>query len=280
MYFQVKKFHFCIILLIQKKGNGCTLEIITMFSPPIPSSVVEPGPIDPPLILEVKSRETTISWQPPSRPNGIVTHYNIYQNNQLHDTIPGARSKHIVSFLEPYTVYKFQVEGCTSKGCSLSSESLPIQTLPDAPEDIPAPELYSDTPTSVLVSWQPPLHPNGLVENFTIERRVKGTEQVSTVASFPSNCSKSYLDQSAGLSPWKKYEYRILASTFQGGINSSSWVEVITRPSRPENIQAPKVQALDPYTAQVCLVLFLFFPITRMMKRDSDICLSVRRMTL
>ncbi|XP_039192169.1 usherin isoform X7 [Crotalus tigris] len=211
----------------------------------------KPGPIDPPLILEVKSRETTISWQPPSRPNGIVTHYNIYQNNQLHDTIPGARSKHIASFLEPYTVYKFQVEGCTSKGCSLSSESLPIQTLPDVPEDIPAPELYSDTPTAVLVSWQPPLHPNGLVENFAIERRVKGTEQVSTVASFLSNCSKSYLDQSAGLSPWKKYEYRILASTFQGGINSSSWVEVITRPSRPENIQAPKVQALDPYTAQV-----------------------------
>ncbi|XP_013916323.1 PREDICTED: usherin-like [Thamnophis sirtalis] len=211
----------------------------------------KPGPIDPPLILEVKSRETTISWQPPSRPNGIVTHYNIYQNNQLHATIPGARSKYITSFLQPYTVYRFQVEGCTSKGCSLSSESLPIQTLPDAPEDIPAPELYSDTPTSVLVSWQSPLHPNGPVENFTIERRVKGTEHVSTVASFPSNCSKSYLDQSAGLSPWKEYEYRILASTFQGGINSSSWVEVTTRPSRPENIQAPKVQALDPYTAQV-----------------------------
>ncbi|XP_070813494.1 usherin [Pituophis catenifer annectens] len=211
----------------------------------------KPGPIDPPLILEVKSRETTISWQPPSRPNGIVTHYNIYQNNQLHATVPGARSKYVASFLHPYTVYQFQVEGCTSKGCSLSSESLPVQTLPDAPEDIPAPELYSDTPTSVLVSWQSPLHPNGPVENFTIERRIKGTEQVSTVASFPSNCSKSYLDQSTGLRPWKKYEYRILASTFQGGINSSSWVEVITRPSRPEYIQAPKVQALDPYTAQV-----------------------------
>uniref|UniRef100_A0A8C6X579 Usherin n=1 Tax=Naja naja TaxID=35670 RepID=A0A8C6X579_NAJNA len=211
----------------------------------------KPGPIDPPLILEVKARETTISWQPPSRPNGIVTRYNIYQNSHLHATIPGARAKYVASFLQPYTVYRFQVEGCTSKGCSLSSESLFIQTLPDAPEDIPAPELYSDTPTSVLVLWQSPIHPNGPVENFTIERRIKGTEQISTVASFPSNCSKSYLDQSTGLSPWKKYEYRILASTFQGGINSSSWVEVITRPSRPENIQAPKVQALDPYTAQV-----------------------------
>uniref|UniRef100_A0A8C5SRS5 Fibronectin type-III domain-containing protein n=1 Tax=Laticauda laticaudata TaxID=8630 RepID=A0A8C5SRS5_LATLA len=124
-----------------------------------------------------KERETTISWQPPSRPNGIVTHYNIYQNSHLHATVPGARVKYIASFLQPYTIYQFQVEGCTSKGCSLSSESLPIQTLPDAPEDIPAPELYSDTPTSVLVSWQSPLHLNGLVESFTIERRIKGTEQ-------------------------------------------------------------------------------------------------------
>ncbi|KAM6459617.1 usherin [Liasis olivaceus] len=233
--------------VIACNGYGETFSSWTL----IDTTEDKPGSIDPPLILEVKSRAATISWQPPSRPNGIVTHYNIYQNSQLHATIPGARSKCIVSFLHPYTVYRFQVEGCTSKGCSRSSEAPPIQTLPDAPEDIPAPELYSDTPTSVLVSWQSPLHPNGLVENFTIERRVEGTEQVSTVASLPFNCSKRYLDQSTGLSPWKKYEYRILASTFQGGINSSSWVEVITRPSRPADIQSPKVQALDPYTVQV-----------------------------
>ncbi|XP_042331708.1 LOW QUALITY PROTEIN: usherin [Sceloporus undulatus] len=211
----------------------------------------EPGPIDPPLLLDVKSREVTISWQHPSKPNGIITHYNIYQNEQLHTTIPGITSKCIVHDLHPYTMYQFQVEGCTSKGCSLSPETLPIQTLPDAPEDIPAPELYSDTPTSVQVSWQSPLHPNGLVQNITIERRVKGTQQISTIATLPFNYSKSYLDQSPALSPWKMYEYRILANTFEGGINSSAWAEVITRPSRPAGIQPPKVQVLGPDTAQV-----------------------------
>lgn len=174
----------------------------------------------------------------------------------MHSTISGARSKCTVHSLRPYTYYRFQIEGCTSKGCSLSPETPPIQTLPDAPEDIPAPELYSDTPTSVLISWQPPLHPNGLVENFTIERRVKGTEQVSIVASLPFNHFKSFLDQSAALSPWKTYEYRILASTFGGGINSSSWAEVITRPSRPAGVQPPELHPLGPDTVQVCIGLF------------------------
>uniref|UniRef100_A0A8D2ISK6 Usherin n=1 Tax=Varanus komodoensis TaxID=61221 RepID=A0A8D2ISK6_VARKO len=211
----------------------------------------KPGPMDPPLLLDVKSRAVSISWQHPSKPNGIISHYNIYLNGQLHTTVPGITSKCTVHFLQPFTVYQFQVESCTSQGCSLSPVTLPVQTLPDAPEDIPVPELYSDTPTSVLISWQPPLHPNGLVENITIERRTKRTEQVSTVATLPFNYSKNYLDQSAALNPWKKYEYRILASTFKGGTNSSAWAEVTTRPSRPAGILPPMVDVFGPDTVQV-----------------------------
>lgn len=218
-----------------------------------PLYVTEPGAMDPPLMLDIKSRTATISWQNPSKPNGIITHFNILVNGQLHITIPGNTSKWTVQNLHPYTVFQFQVEGCTSNGCSVSPESPPIQTLPDAPEGILAPVLYSDTPTSVLVSWQPPLHPNGLVESYTIERRVKETEQISTVASLPFNHSTRYLDQSPALSPWKKYEYRILASTLKGGINSSAWTEVTTKPSRPAGVQPPEVKALGPDVAQVCL---------------------------
>ncbi|KAI1240568.1 hypothetical protein IHE44_0008996 [Lamprotornis superbus] len=143
------------------------------------------------------------------------------------------------------------VEGCTSKGCSLSPTTPEIQTLPDAPEDIPAPELYSDTPTSVVISWQPPARPNGLVENLTIERRVKGTEQISTVVHLPLSESTSYIDQSTALSPWQKFEYRVLMSTLHGGTNSSAWAEVTTRPSRPAGVQPPDAEALGPYSVKV-----------------------------
>uniref|UniRef100_A0A8D0L665 Usherin n=1 Tax=Sphenodon punctatus TaxID=8508 RepID=A0A8D0L665_SPHPU len=210
-----------------------------------------PGSIDPPLVSDVESRAVTVTWQHPAKQNGIITHYNIYQNGQLHATVPGTRSNCTVLHLQPYTFYQFQVEGCTYKGCSLSSEAPAIQTLPSAPEDIPPPELYSDTPTSVLIKWHPPSNPNGLVENFTIERKFKRTEQVSTVVTLPFNHSMSYIDQSTALSPWKKFEYRLLVSTLHGGSNSSAWSEVITRPSRPAGVQPPEVQVLGPDSAKV-----------------------------
>ncbi|XP_010127512.1 PREDICTED: usherin-like, partial [Chlamydotis macqueenii] len=211
----------------------------------------KPGPLDPPLLVNVTARAASITWQHPLKPNGIVTHYNIYQNGQLHATVLGTRSNCTVEDLDPYTVYVFQVEGCTSKGCSLSPETPEIQTLPDAPEDIPAPELYSDTPTSVVVSWKPPAHPNGLVENITIERRVKGTEQISTVVTLPLSQSMSYIDQSTALSPWQKYEYRMLMSTLDGGTNSSAWSEVTTRPSRPAGVQPPDAEVLGPHSVKI-----------------------------
>uniref|UniRef100_A0A8B9CDD6 Usherin n=1 Tax=Anser brachyrhynchus TaxID=132585 RepID=A0A8B9CDD6_9AVES len=211
----------------------------------------KPGPLDPPLLLNVTSRAASITWQQPLKQNGIITHYNIYQNGQLHATVLGASSNCTVEDLHPYTVYVFQVEGCTSKGCSLSPKSPSIRTLPDAPEGIHAPELYSDTPTSVVISWQPPAHPNGLVENLTIERRVKGTKQISTVVTLPLSQPMSYIDQSTALSPWQKFEYRILMSTLHGGMNSSAWSEVTTRPSRPAGVQPPDAEVLGPHSVKV-----------------------------
>ncbi|KAJ1157569.1 hypothetical protein NDU88_010275 [Pleurodeles waltl] len=210
-----------------------------------------PGPIDPPLVLEAKSKSVVIKWQCPSMPHGNLTHYNIIQNDHLLTTVPGSSSNYTVADLQPYTKYQFQVEACTSKGCSRSAESPAIQTLPDKPGGIPAPELYSDTPTSVLLSWQPPRHPNGIIENFTIERRLKGTENISMLVTVPFNHPMKFKDQTSALSPWKTYEYRILASTVNGGTSSSAWSEVTTRPSRPVGVKSPEVLVLGPYTVKV-----------------------------
>ncbi|XP_040523223.1 usherin isoform X2 [Gallus gallus] len=211
----------------------------------------KPGPLDPPLLLNATSRAASITWQHPLKQNGIITHYNIYQNGELCATVSGASSNYTVEDLHPYTVYEFQVEGCTYKGCSLSPKTPAIRTLPDVPEGIPAPELYSDTPTSVVISWQPPAHPNGLVENLTIERRVKGTKELSTVVTLPFSQSMSYIDQSTALSPWQKFEYRILMSTVNGGTNSSAWSEVTTRPSRPAGVQIPDAEVQGPHSVKV-----------------------------
>ncbi|KAG8443757.1 hypothetical protein GDO86_009076, partial [Hymenochirus boettgeri] len=211
----------------------------------------KPGIIDPPVLTNVKSRSLLITWQHPIQPNGLITHYNIYQNGQQQANLPGNSSSYAIFNLDPHTKYQFQVEGCTAQGCSLSLKSLNVLTHPDAPSDIPAPHLHSDTPTSIVIQWQPPLHPNGIVDNFTIERRVKGTEHIYQIATVQGNHQMQYLDKTSDLSPWTKYEYRIKAATINGGVNISTWSEVKTMPSRPAGMQAPEVTVLGPYTAKV-----------------------------
>ncbi|XP_049320201.1 usherin isoform X1 [Astyanax mexicanus] len=210
-----------------------------------------PGSVDPPVLFEIHSRNATIAWSPPSHPNGIITHYNIYQNGQLSTTVPGNSTMLTLSGLDPYWHYSIQVEACTEAGCTLSSDSHTIHTPPAPPEGVAPPRLYSDTPTSVLLTWDPPLRANGVLEKYTVERRAAGTEQISTVATVLPNHTLTYLDSSTALSPWGSYEYRVVASTEQGGSNSSQWQRVTTRPSRPAGLQPPYVLVLGPESVQV-----------------------------
>ncbi|XP_003419924.2 usherin [Loxodonta africana] len=233
--------------LVASNGFGSTHS----FWIPFMTTEDKPGPIDPPVLRDVKSRMMLITWQHPLTCNGVISHYNIYQHGRLYLETPGNISTCTAVRLRPYTAYQFQVEACTSKGCSLSPESQTVWTLPDAPEGIPSPELFSDTPTSVIISWQPPTHPNGIVENFTVERKAKGKEEVTTLVTLPSHHPMRFIDNSSALSPWTKYEYRVLMSTFSGGTNSSSWAEVTTRPSRPAGVQPPMVHVLGPDAAKV-----------------------------
>ncbi|XP_041418335.1 usherin [Xenopus laevis] len=211
----------------------------------------KPGTIEPPVLTIVQSRSIKITWQPPHKPNGILTHYNIYQNGRKQVSVPGNSLSYTMLQLDPFTKYQFQIEGCTSEGCSLSLESFGVQTHPDAPSDIPPPVLHSDTSTSVAIQWQLPLNPNGVIENFKIERRLKGGEKIHTLVILPGNHPMKYDDQTSDMSPWTLYEYRISAATVNGGANSSTWSEVRTRPSRPAGMQAPNVTVLGPYTAKV-----------------------------
>ncbi|KAL1769802.1 usherin isoform X1 [Sigmodon hispidus] len=110
--------------------------------------------------------------------------------------------------------------------------------------------MFSYTPTSVIVSWKPPTNPNGLVGNFTIQRRVKGKEEVRNLITLPKSHAMKFIDNDPALSPWTQYEYRVLGS-LRGDTRSSEWVEVITRPSRPAGVQPPRVHVLGPDSVKV-----------------------------
>ncbi|XP_038667644.1 usherin isoform X2 [Scyliorhinus canicula] len=233
--------------LIASNGHGHTMSDWTQMV----TSEDKPGPVDPPLVLKIRPQGVLLTWQHPSQSNGNITHYQIYLNGTRLVTLSNNITRYSIAHLHPYTMYVFQVESCTSAGCSLSPESRVVQTLPKAPENISNPELYSDTPTSVLISWNPPAHPNGVMDNVVIQRKVKGTEDIFTLVTETSDQPLRYVDNSADLNPWTTYEYRILVRIINGGTKSSAWKEITTRPSRPAGVQAPHIQILSPNSVKV-----------------------------
>ncbi|XP_063040160.1 usherin [Engraulis encrasicolus] len=212
-----------------------------------------PGAVDPPSVSAVLPSSATLSWVPPSQPNGPLRHYKLYHGTQLLATLPGNTTTFTVTPLRPYSNYTLQVEACTDAGCTLSPPSLAFRTPPAPPEDVSPPQLYSDTPTSVVLSWAPPGRPNGELDGYTLERRVGSTQQVSTVAQLSPQDPLSFLDGSGSpaLSPWTRYEYRLVAHTRDAGSTGSEWAGVTTRPSRPAGLMPPHVTVLGPDSLQV-----------------------------
>lgn len=99
-----------------------------------------------------------------------------------------------------------------------------------APQGIPAPTLTSPTPASVQVVWAEPAKPNGVIRQYTIERRLKGDNSSVAVTTQSVLVATVYTDSSAELNPFTAYEYRILA-TNDVGTGAGPWAEVITASS-------------------------------------------------
>ena len=82
---------------------------------------------------------------------------------------------YIVPGLQFWTEYTFRVQACTDRGCTLSIGATG-RTLPSRPEEQAPPSLLplanqNGAHSGVLVEWDQPLKPNGLISSFEVHRR-------------------------------------------------------------------------------------------------------------
>ncbi|ESO94175.1 hypothetical protein LOTGIDRAFT_118598, partial [Lottia gigantea] len=202
-----------------------------------------PVGVNPPQIVNINMRYIDLKWSQPFSPNGIIMHFNIYQNSQLRAKVEANVTSERIDNLLPYSYYIFKIEACTLGGCTKSDESLRVRTLQAAPEFDEGPTVISLTPASVEIKWKEPIRPNGVITSYSVERRVNGSEAGTVLISTPATVL-SYIDEDPFLSPFTSYDYRVAAENFAGA-GYSPWTTVVTKPSRPSGVMAPEVQVIN-----------------------------------
>lgn len=61
----------------------------------------------------------------------------------------------------------------------------------------------------MVIEWDPPTIPNGILQKYLIQRRVLGSSNPSNVAEVNASLSRRYVDNTAR--PITTYQYRIIA---------------------------------------------------------------------
>nr|XP_046251054.1 phosphatidylinositol phosphatase PTPRQ isoform X3 [Scatophagus argus] len=142
-------------------------------------TTVDAEPFDPPqnvTYANVTTSSVTLLWHPPNEPNGIIVHYTIYysDNNTMTEkrvpisdlpalVSPDSSHSYTLTGLTGGTNYTVWMTSSTVQGDG-GVQSEPLNLF--LPEDVPSDSVRNLTAqifssTAIIVSWDPPLEPNG-----------------------------------------------------------------------------------------------------------------------
>uniref|UniRef100_A0A3Q2DIV1 Down syndrome cell adhesion molecule like 1 n=1 Tax=Cyprinodon variegatus TaxID=28743 RepID=A0A3Q2DIV1_CYPVA len=146
----------------------------------INATTLEDVPSEPPQnvrAISVTSDEAVITWSEPPRMtlHGVLKGYRVVFWSLFPDgewgemqNITTTREQVELRGLEKFTNYSVQVLAYTQAGDGVRSNVLYIQTREDLPGPPAGIKAVPSSPSSVVVSWLPPLKPNGVIRKYTI----------------------------------------------------------------------------------------------------------------
>ncbi|XP_048463873.1 phosphatidylinositol phosphatase PTPRQ [Rhincodon typus] len=116
--------------------------------------------------------DVEISFLPPPTPNGIIQFYTLYLGAQNSSDMLITNSTNLtitITGLKANEKYSLKISASTSKGEGIQSQPVYIligQGVPGSPpQSVKTKELSS---TTVLLSWKPPMEPNGVILYYTV----------------------------------------------------------------------------------------------------------------
>ncbi|NWI28617.1 DCC protein, partial [Sula dactylatra] len=200
-------------------------------SPPaVPSSSVLPSAPRDVVPVLVSSRFVRLSWRPPAEVRGNVQTYTVFfsrdgvNRERAVNTSQSGTLQLTVGNLKPEETYTFRVVAYNEWGPGESSQPVKVATQPELQVPGPVENLraVSTSPTSILLSWDPPAYANGPVQGYRLfcTETATGREQNVEVDGL------SY--RLEGLKKFTEYTLRFLAYNRYGPGVSTEDVTVTT----------------------------------------------------
>lgn len=191
-----------------------------------------PTRVQSPTLTALSAISVSASWVEPGTTNGVISRYELVRVTLGSEAViigeeivfTGLAMSTTVTGLQPFTEYFFVVRACTSGGCG-SSDPSSVRTMEAPPTSQPPPNVTSLSSSSLLITWDIPSEPNGILIRYEIAQRDSPfAGEGSTVGTVPSGVEILTVD---GLRPFTVYEFRVISYTGGGG-TASEWSSGIT----------------------------------------------------
>ncbi|KAK9880038.1 hypothetical protein WA026_008552 [Henosepilachna vigintioctopunctata] len=194
------------------------------------------------------SQTIRVSWVSPplTSANGVIKGYKViygpsdsWFDEKTKDAKITASSETILHVLKKYTNYTMEVLAFTSGGDGVRSTPVHCQTEQDVPEAPIAVKALVMSDDSILVSWKPPLEPNGIIEYYTVYYKQVGADEKEKPKSqkiVPNLKNQNLSYQAKNLDSNFKYEFWVTAATTMGEGQASKKATVSPNSSVPAKI--------------------------------------------
>ena len=185
-----------------------------------------PTGIRAPTYIVLNSTSVNVMWAEPTVAHGTISHYVLLlapqtEGSEYQEVFRGSAFSHVVTNLRPFTTYSFIVQACTTGGCG-SSPSSSVQTAQAPPASQPPPSVITLSDTELLLQWEEPEEPNGIILSYTVFQRELPFEGVGLQITAVENTARSLVVTE--LQPFTRYQFRVESHTEPGG-TLSEWSE-------------------------------------------------------
>ena len=191
-----------------------------------------PTGVQSPNLTALSATSVSASWVESGTTNGVISRYELVrvtlgsESGIISEEIvfTGLSLSATVMGLQPFTDYFFVVRACTSGGCG-SSEPSTVRTLEAPPTFQSAPNVTSLSSSSLLITWDIPAEPNGILTRYDIVQRNSPFVGEGFAVGMVLNRGERFTVN--GLRPFTVYEFQVVSYTGGGG-TASEWTNGIT----------------------------------------------------